>query len=127
MLQGRGTRYLVLASIVLSLGLLEILTRAVFPLPEVLNFDRLKYAPSTLRVEEYASLGHRSFVWASEPDATESVHRLNLYGFRDRTWALEKPPDTTRIAFVGSSARLSVAASMTSASQRSSTKSASRT
>jgi lysophospholipase L1-like esterase len=82
----------------LSLGFLlvlqEALLRAVFPLPEVLNFDRGRYAPMRATPETR---------WASDPDGFSFVHALNLHGFRDREWTLEAPAGTTRLLFVGDS------------------------
>jgi len=94
--------------LLLTLALLaacqEIALRLVFPLPEVLNFDRLAYSPQRVQsTAPSATLGHVSFVWSSEPDGVEFVHRLNLYGFRDHTWSLRPEPGVTRVAFVGDS------------------------
>ncbi len=84
---------------------LELALRVVFPLPEVLNFDRVHYSPLALvpNVANATSLGRASFVVASDPDGLEFVHRLNLYGFRDRDWPRGKPAGVTRVAFVGDS------------------------
>jgi lysophospholipase L1-like esterase len=83
----------------------ELLLRAVFPVPEVSNFDRARYAPLGIVPDPEAppSLAHASFTWVSEPDGFEFVHRLNLHGFRDGEWPLAPPPRATRIAFVGDS------------------------
>jgi hypothetical protein len=82
----------------------EALLRAVFPLPEVLNFDRWRYAPLAPAPDQPAgSLAHASFTWASDPDGFEFVHRLNLYGFRDGEWRLRAGEGRTRVAFVGDS------------------------
>jgi hypothetical protein len=84
---------------------LELALRIVFPLPEVLNFDRIHYSPLALtpNVARATSLGRASFAVASDPDGLEFIHRLNLYGFRDRDWPRRKPPGVTRVAFVGDS------------------------
>jgi lysophospholipase L1-like esterase len=95
----------VLLALVLFALLQEVALRAVFPLREVLNFDRFSYS----LVEEHAemasfrSLGHSAFSWASDPDGFEFVHRLNLYGFRDNDWPLRGSPGVLRVAFVGDS------------------------
>jgi hypothetical protein len=88
-----------------TLVAVEIALRVVFPLPEVLNFDRARYSPlaATPEAARSTSLGRASFVVASEPDGLEFVHRLNLYGFRDRDWPLVAPAGVTRVAFVGDS------------------------
>jgi hypothetical protein len=92
-------------ALTLLLVVQELLARAVFPLPEVLNFDRAAYshlgfAPGG---HQPTSLGHASFTWASDPDGFEFVHALNLYGFRDETWPLTKRAGSIRVAFVGDS------------------------
>ena len=83
----------------------ELLARAVYPLPEVLNFDRATYSniDTALGRHQSINLAHASFTWASDLDDFEFVHRLNLYGFRDETWPLSKRAGETRIAFVGDS------------------------
>ena len=49
-------------------------------------------------------------VWEYRPDATAETWNTtidtNNFGFRDRNWSLEKPPDTLRIAFAGDSVAL---------------------
>jgi len=83
----------------------EVALRAIYPLREVLNFDRFSYS----LLEEHAagasfrSLGHAAFSWASDPDGFEFVHRLNLYGFRDDDWPLHGSAGVLRVAFVGDS------------------------
>ena len=83
----------------------EAVLRAVFPLADVLNFDRHRYAHQAFVARENhpRTLGNVSFTWASDPDGFEFVHRLNLYGFRDRQWTLRARDGETRIAFVGDS------------------------
>ena len=83
----------------------EVGVRAVFPLPEIVDFDRLRYSPLAQAAPDElpTSLGHASFSWASDPDGFEFVHRLNLYGFRDGEWRLRAAPGRTRVAFVGDS------------------------
>ncbi|MEE2679011.1 MAG: hypothetical protein VX546_10585 [Myxococcota bacterium] len=97
------TKFLLAAAFFLVL--LEIAVRAVFPLHEAPAFDRTRYSHMgfTPGAETPSSLGHASFTWASEPDGFDFVHALNLYGFRDREWTLEKPEGATRVAFVGDS------------------------
>lgn len=93
-----------LSSLLLFLMLQELALRSVFPVPEVSDFDRAHYSPRRLGDGLISStLGHTSFRWTSDPDDSEFVHRLNLYGFRDDEWTLEKPSGTTRVAFVGDS------------------------
>ncbi len=83
----------------------EVATRAVFPQPEVVNFDRGRYSHMGFTPDEAdpIALGHLSFTWRSEPDGFAFVHALNLYGFRDVEWTRQKPAGTTRLAFLGDS------------------------
>ena len=83
----------------------ELLLRWAFPLPEATHFNRIQYSSIVVSKElrEGAPIAHRAFVWASDPDGIESVQRLNLYGFRDRTWAVRPDPARTRVMFVGDS------------------------
>ncbi|MEM7263389.1 MAG: hypothetical protein AAF488_15475 [Planctomycetota bacterium] len=85
----RRTKIALLVAYVLVVQ--EIAMRVLFPVPEVLNFDRIEYAPRTLggRSEGRTSLSNASFRWTSDPDGVEALHELNLYGFRDRDWSLE--------------------------------------
>jgi len=103
----RPDRRLWFGLVLLALLLLtqEVALRLIFPVPEALHFNRLLY--SDLHVTpELASrprVAHREFIWASDPDGVESRHRLNLYGFRDRTWSLAPDPERMRLMMVGDS------------------------
>lgn len=90
------------------LGLLflqEAALRAVFPVPDVLGFNRLNYAGKLADHVKLPSrtLAHMTLWWWSEPDGASFTSALNLHGFRDRSWTLEKPDARRRIAFVGDS------------------------
>ncbi|MHC4600151.1 MAG: SGNH/GDSL hydrolase family protein [Planctomycetota bacterium] len=102
--QKRWRRKMVLWVLYL-LVLQEIAVRAVFPVPEILNFDRLDYSPRVVEASaaRCSSLAHASFRWRSTPDGAESKHDLNLYGFRDRTWRVTPRDRDRRIAVVGDS------------------------
>jgi lysophospholipase L1-like esterase len=92
-----------LAGAALLLG--EVLFRAVFPLPQVSNFNRVDYSelPPEFRLRRPV-LMNASFRWTSEPDRASFVHALNLYGFRDAsTWCVRPPTGRTRVMFVGDS------------------------
>lgn len=103
MLRSRWGRPAVAGLVVLACA--ELGARVLFPLREDPDFDRVNYAPMARNPLAVITntLGHASFRWLSEPDAAESVHRLNLYGFRDRTWPLRAGAGVTRVAFVGDS------------------------
>jgi len=89
----------------LYLGIQEILLRAIFPVPEVVNFNRINYSP-LINVTGYNKTHHLSntaFRWISEPDGAEFILRLNVYGFRDRAWEIEHKTNCRRVIFVGDS------------------------
>jgi hypothetical protein len=95
---------LVSAFLLLVYGFQEILFRISFPLPEVLNFNRINYTNVLLLESESPPYQcNTSFVWESKPDGAMSLHHLNLYGFRDRDWKLRPNRGTPRIMFVGDS------------------------
>lgn len=104
MRRGRNAAFTLLLALA-SLLAGEVLFRAVFPLPEVSNFNRVAFSelPPELRARRPA-LMNASFRWTSEPDHVWFVHALNLYGFRDDdTWCLEPPARAHRVMFVGDS------------------------
>ncbi len=94
--------------IALLLVFQEVVVRAVFPLPEVTNFNRVNYA-AFAREGAASFLAKRqpamnaAFLWKSEPDHTSFVSHLNLYGFRDRQWKVAPSRGTERVMFVGDS------------------------
>lgn len=89
--------------LILVLFMGELLFRVVFPLPEVSNFDRIMYTPlkTAPELEKLPRLSNASFYSTSDPDGVEFLHTLNLYGFRDKNWRVEK--NTTRVMFIGDS------------------------
>ena len=83
----------------------EALFRAVFPLPQVSNFNRMDFSevPPEFRLRRPV-LMNASFRWTSEPDGASFVHSLNLYGFRDEaTWCVGPSAAARRVMFVGDS------------------------
>ena len=88
----------------LTLLLLELIARAVFPLPALANFNRIEYAPTTLTAEMRSKryLMNTTISWTSEPDRAGSALHLNLYGFRDAQWDVAHKR-ARRIVFVGDS------------------------
>jgi len=83
----------------------EVVLRLVFPVPEVLNFNRINYSARQITpgMQRSRDLSNTSFNWTSAPDRAEFVHVLNLYGFRDSNWKIEKDPERLRIMFIGDS------------------------
>jgi hypothetical protein len=94
-----GTLFMVI--FILLLG--ELLFRVVFPLPELSNFNRIMYTPlkTTPEFEKLPQLSNASFFCTSDPDGAEFVNTLNLYGFRDKDWKIEK--HIPRVIFIGDS------------------------
>ena len=85
----------------------EIVARLIFPMPEVLGFNRIHYSPVDWEtkapgIPKRGTLTNASLHWHSEPDGMSFVHTLNLYGFRDRQWRVEKT-GKPRVLFVGDS------------------------
>lgn len=103
----RSSRASVLTALLALSTLLvgEALFRAVFPLPQVSNFNRMDFSevPADFRARRPA-LMNASFRWTSEPDGASFVHSLNLYGFRDQaTWCVAPPAGIRRVMFLGDS------------------------
>lgn len=104
----RANRRVVIAAWCLGLGLtllvLEIVARVVFPLPALANFNRIEYAPTTLTAEMRSKqyLMNSTLSWTSEPDHASSLLHLNLHGFRDAKWNVANK-SARRILFVGDS------------------------
>ena len=91
--------------ILFYVGILEILLRIAFPIPEVINFNRIYYSPIIhVSGNKLQHLSNTAFTWASDPDGVEFTHNLNIYGFRDRKWKIDKPDqDFLRVMFIGDS------------------------
>ncbi len=83
--------------------LIELLYRAILPLPEYPRFNRVDYTQlvESAKSAERKPLRHVSYTIGSEPDGVSFDHHLNLYGFRDREWTSEKK--APRVIFVGDS------------------------
>ncbi len=82
----------------------EVVFRLVFPVPEVVNFNRMEYSQLGFSDGgETRYLQNASFTWASGPDGVENTHALNLYGFRDDGFCLKKAAGKERVLFIGDS------------------------
>ena len=89
---------------VFLLALQEIVFRIIFPIPEVSNFDRAKYTDLRDINTEANYWRNTTYQWESSLDTQHIFdHSLNLYGFRDENWYLQKPEGKQRILFVGDS------------------------
>lgn len=94
--------------VALLLAFQEAVVRAIFPLPEVTNFNRVNYAAfaregaSSFLAKRQPAM-NAAFRWNSKPDHASFVSQLNLYGFRDRQWNVAPSQGTERVMFVGDS------------------------
>jgi lysophospholipase L1-like esterase len=97
----------VLTALVLLAGQ-EILFRGLFPLPDVIGFNRMRYqmlfgAHPKLGESLKRGLVYDRLLLESQPDGYSEVHRLNLYGFRGPDFAIEPPSARRRILVIGDS------------------------
>ena len=82
----------------------EVAFRLVFPIPEVSNFDRVKYMELNNHHAEEAYTRNHTWNWQSSLDTNHVyTHYMNLYGFRDHQWEIDKPENKKRIMFFGDS------------------------
>jgi lysophospholipase L1-like esterase len=85
-----------------------VLFRALFPLPEVIGFNRARYqmmGGSHLDARETIRRGlvYDRLLFESRPDGYSEVHRLNLYGFRGADFAIVPPVGRRRVLVIGDS------------------------
>lgn len=86
----------------------EIVSRLLFPLPEVDGFNRIRYqrlAPGDVRSLQIRERGlvYDRFKFESQLDGFSEIHRLNLYGFRGNDFKIESRPGKRRILMLGDS------------------------
>lgn len=86
----------------------ELLFRGLFPLPEVVGFNRVRYQMMAGAHPEFRATLRRGLVYdrlrfESRPDGFAEVHRLNLYGFRGPDFAIAAPRGRRRLLVVGDS------------------------
>lgn len=98
-------RLAVLAFVIISQ---EILCRLVFPLPEVIGFNRIYYQPLATWDARSKLILQRGLVYdrlrfESQPDGFSEVHRLNRYGFRGSDFAILPSKGRRRILMIGDS------------------------
>lgn len=102
MVSGKKIKFVIIFILYLFL-IQEVFFRLLFPLPEVKNFNRADYMRGNIGLTRSNAIRNTFVVSASEPDAAEFIHTINLYGFRDDNWKLLRDNGTTRVAFVGDS------------------------
>ncbi len=82
----------------------EVVIRYCYPLPELSNFDRINYMVLNPQGKKYFHFRNSNWYWHSTLDTVAQFeHRLNMYGFRDKEWSIEKMPGTKRVFFIGDS------------------------
>jgi hypothetical protein len=81
----------------------EAALRMCFLIPEIENFNRINY--QLLAKKGTANyIRNINMLWRSSLDTEEDfISNLNIYGYRDANWKIEKDNSTTRIMFVGDS------------------------
>jgi hypothetical protein len=105
----RGRRWLFAAGLAaVIVGGQELAFRLIFPLPEVSGFNRAAYQPMdgtnpAFRKSKRRGLAYDRLLLESAPDGYSEIHRLNLYGFRTRDFAIDPPRDRRRIVLIGDS------------------------
>jgi lysophospholipase L1-like esterase len=82
----------------------EFLFRLFFPIPELSNFDRINYTHLQTTSTNYSPLRNVTWNWQSSLDTPIVFsHYMNMYGFRDKEWVIEKRTNENRYMFFGDS------------------------
>lgn len=82
----------------------ELCFRYFFPIPEIKNFDRVNFMYLYFDGRGSTHSRNQTWEWQSVPDTFKVFnHYMNLYGFRDREWLIEKPKNKKRALFIGDS------------------------
>jgi hypothetical protein len=92
--------FFILVLLLVPLAAQEAMFRFVFPLPEILNFNRSLY---TADQHTRGFMMWNAFRWNSWPDRASFVVNLNGYGFRGEDPDIERRPGTDRVLFIGDS------------------------
>ncbi len=82
----------------------EITLRIVFPVHELKNLDRSIYTNLNQYNNQEQFVRNQPMHWQSSLDTNAIfVHEMNMYGFRDKEWNIEKPTEQKRVLFIGDS------------------------
>ncbi len=82
----------------------EFVFRFFFPLPEVRNFNRIKYVQGDIPALGNNYIRNIKLGMISSPDSqTVFFHNLNYYGFRGGRWKVGKTSGKRRVIFIGDS------------------------
>ncbi len=90
--------------IIAVLAFQEIALRFCFPIPELSNFDRVNYMMLSKYPHQYKYLRNQTWYWESLLDTNHRfIHKMNMYGFRDKEWKVKRKVGKKRILFIGDS------------------------
>lgn len=82
----------------------EMVFRYCFPTREIKNFDRVNFMKLYFDGRGSKHSRDQTWEWKSFPDTTTIFeHKMNLYGFRDKEWYIQKPKNKKRAIFIGDS------------------------
>lgn len=101
----KGRRWVLIPLYILCVFLFqEALFRFVFPVAEVSNLDRSIFWNVNPNNPKQSYQRNQSKYWQSSVDTVATfLHKMNLYGFRDTEWIVEKPVGKQRVLFIGDS------------------------
>src|SRR5262249_9200240 len=104
----RPHRLFAWVALAVLVALEELLFRGMFPVPEVVGFNRIHYqlllgAHPNLRASLRRGLVYDKLLLESEPDGFREVHSLNLYGFRGRDFSIDPTSGRRRVLLIGDS------------------------
>lgn len=103
----RRRRQFALLIVAFLLVMQELLLRVFFPMPEVEGYNRVRYTNLRPGVAADAAkkrgLANVLIRYESELDGFFYDHRLNIYGFRGKDFAIDPTPGRKRVLFVGDS------------------------
>jgi hypothetical protein len=101
----RGKKWVLIPLYMLSVFLFqEALFRFSFPVAEIRNLDRAIFWNVNPNNPELQYKRNRAKYWQSSVDTSATfLHEMNLYGFRDEEWTVEKSAGKQRVLFIGDS------------------------
>jgi hypothetical protein len=101
----RGRKWVLIPLYMLSIFLFqEALFRFSFPVAEIRNLDRAIFWNVNPNNPELQYKRNRAKYWQSSVDTSATfLHEMNLYGFRDEEWTVEKSAGKQRVLFIGDS------------------------
>ena len=99
-----GGKLFLLVYILAVFSFQELLFRYVFPVPELKNLDRAIFWNVNPKNPKLNFQRNGTKYWGSSLDTSKKfIHDMNMYGFRDTEWLLERKEGRKRILFIGDS------------------------